>query len=87
MDSLLKINSRVSLEIETQRKLQFAHVCATFQTCNPPIVPNAINILAIYASLSSVIGAEGIHGMVEHIEGVHPELSTKSLSDKEPLGH
>src|SRR5205085_6428024 len=80
-------SSRVSLEIEPQRELKFAHGRPTFQAGNPSVVPNPVNILAIYASLRSIIGAERVHGMVEHIECVHSELSIKSFSDTEPLGH
>jgi len=87
VNSLLKRNSRVSLEIEPQSELKFAHGRPTFQAGNPSVVSNPVNILAIYAGLRSVIGAKRVHGMVEHIEGVHSELSTKSFSDKEPLGH
>ena len=83
MDSLHEANSSISLEIESQSELQFTHRGTTFQTCNSPIVPNAVNILAIYASLSSVVCAESVNRMIKHIECIHAELQAKPLGNQE----
>ena len=71
------------LKVEAQCELQLPHVCSTFESGDLPIV----TARAINARVGTVVGAEGINGMIENVEGIHTELSGDPLCDRDFLGH
>ena len=70
-----------TLEIEADSKLQLSHRCATFQGRNLAVVAP----LAINTAVSSIVRAEGIDRVIEHVEGIHAELRAKPLCDPKLL--
>ena len=81
MDSLLGLSSRLNLEVESQGKLQLPHCRTAFQARDLPVVAS----LTVYAGLGSIVCAERVNRMIEHIESVRAELETKPLGDQESL--
>ena len=69
------------LEVEADSKLQLPHSRATFQAGDLPVV----STLAINAVVSSIVCTESIDGVIENVEGVHPELRADSFRDMELL--
>ena len=82
-DSLQNALSYINLEVEAHCELNLPHRGAVLDIGNLPIVAAA----AVNAVIRSVVGAECIDGVVEHVEEIRPELRTHPFADMEFLDY
>ena len=73
-----------SLEVEPQRKLQFAHGGSTFYIGNLSVVASR-HIRAVNAWIGAVISTECVHRVIKDVERIHAELSFDPLGDGDVL--
>lgn len=71
----------LSLEVEADRKLQLPHGRAALEAGNLSVVA----VWAINATVSPIVRAESVHGVIEHVEGIRAELCGEPLRDPELL--
>jgi hypothetical protein len=69
------------LKVEADCKLQLPHRGAALQAGDLPVVA----ALAVDTRVRPVVGTERVYGVIEHIEGIHAELRTEFLANREYL--
>ena len=73
------------LEFESHRKLQLPHAGPAFKSGDLPvgssICASFVQVGAVHTSIGAIVSAEGVHRVIEYVEGIHPKLQV------EPGGH
>ena len=72
-----------ALERKSQTELDLTHRASTFDIGDLSIVATAIDTL----STAAFVLTEGVDGMVEDVESIHPELRFHTFSQFEVLGN
>src|SRR5579862_3404582 len=81
IDSLLDRDSLSRLELEPHGKFDLTHVRTALEAGDLSVV----SALAVDAVVGSVVCTKSVNGMVKYVEGVHEELCSELLGDRERL--